>query len=95
MSTEKARELHMLLFPEEYDFHYDSTADARDRRRGINPMSAEYIANRDQLRSELGFGPYGLNSDAIDTLEWVEAKVQSDCEDELREILRAREAKKG
>ena len=57
-------------------------------------MSADYTAYRDHLRAELGFGPYWDNSDAADTLAWVDEKVQSGCEDELREILRAREEEK-
>ena len=91
MSTDRAEELHLLLFPEEYDEVNDSILDAKERRRGINPMSADYIEYRDSLRSELGFGPYQVNANATTTLEWVKSKVQSGYEDELVKILRKRE----
>ena len=34
-----AEQIHCEFFPEEYDFMMDSISDAKDRRRGINPMS--------------------------------------------------------
>lgn len=40
---ELARKIHHEKFPEEYDYFYDSSADAKDRKKGINPMSEEYI----------------------------------------------------
>ena len=30
------RELHTLIFPEEYDFMYDSVIEAKERRKGIH-----------------------------------------------------------
>ena len=36
-------ELHVKLFPEEFDFQYDSSVDANRRRLGENPMSEDYI----------------------------------------------------
>ena len=32
-------QIHSELFPEEYDFMMDSICDAKDRRRGLNPMN--------------------------------------------------------
>ena len=36
-------ELHVKLFPEEFDFMLDSNSDVYRRAQGINPMSEEYI----------------------------------------------------
>lgn len=49
--------LHSSLFPEEYDFMSDSSSDANDRKRGINPMSEEYIKKMNVKREALGFRP--------------------------------------
>jgi hypothetical protein len=54
---ELARKIHAEKFPEEYDFMYDSLPDANDRKRGINPMSAEYVEKIEQKRSDLGVSP--------------------------------------
>lgn len=51
-------ELHLELFPEEYDFMYDSIADARDRARGKNPMSQSYIDEVNERRINMGVKPY-------------------------------------
>lgn len=34
--------IHGVLFPEEFDFMLDDNVDAKDRQRGINPMSKDY-----------------------------------------------------
>lgn len=52
--AEFAARLHVEHFPEEYDSQYDDYADAADRRRGINPMRAEYIAEVNERRRKLG-----------------------------------------
>ncbi|KAB7884362.1 hypothetical protein, partial [Poseidonibacter ostreae] len=49
------KELHAKLFPEEYDFGYDSNVDANRRRLGENPMSDEYINKTNKRRIKLGF----------------------------------------
>lgn len=46
--------LHLKLFPECYDHLYDSIEDAKIRRRGQDPMSAEYQAAWQQKRRERG-----------------------------------------
>lgn len=48
----RARSIHAERFPEEYDFLADSVADASERGRGVNPMSAEYIAQTNKRREE-------------------------------------------
>lgn len=47
------KKLHYVLFSEEFDHMYDSFADARDRARGINPMSIEYQNEVNEKRDSL------------------------------------------
>ena len=90
------RELHAALFPEEYDHMYDSASEAKDRQRGKNPMSAEYVEKTNTLRAQLGFTPFSVGPDAYndDTYSWVMGKLRQGEEAQLREIManRAREA---
>jgi hypothetical protein len=61
-----AGRLQGKYFSEEYDFHYDSLSDAKERRRGNNPMSQEYTDRMNAKRRELGvseLGPDGLAQD--------------------------------
>lgn len=51
--------LHAMHFSEEYDFYYDSSSEAKQRRRGINPMSQEYIDKMDSKRRQLGVSKLG------------------------------------
>ncbi|GAA3977732.1 hypothetical protein [Allohahella marinimesophila] len=55
------RKVHYEMFPEEYDFKMDSISDAKDRRRGKNPMSSEYTDKVNARRKELGVSPLGTN----------------------------------
>jgi hypothetical protein len=90
------RELHAALFPEEYDHMYDSVSEAKDRRRGKNPMNAEYMEKTKSLRAQLEFTPFNVGPDAYneDTYSWVIEKLRQGEEARLREIManRAREA---
>lgn len=54
-------QLHVKLFPEEFDFYYDSNADAKDRGQGLNPMRKEYIDRVNSKREKLGFLPLSEN----------------------------------
>ena len=54
---DRARSIHVERFSEEYDFQADSVADAYERSRGMNPMSAEYIAETNKRREEQGVAP--------------------------------------
>jgi hypothetical protein len=56
-----ANDLHSTLFPKEYDFMYDSYADANDRKKGINPMNLAYADRMNQKRIDLGVSPLGSN----------------------------------
>ncbi|MDW3116924.1 MAG: hypothetical protein R8G60_03420 [Roseovarius pacificus] len=87
ISDAEARTWHAKLFPEEYDFVYDSSADAQDRRRGVNPMSAEYIEKANARRAELGFGPYEICRQDLATFDWVADKLRKGKAEELQAIL--------
>lgn len=93
---QRGRELHAALFPEEYDHMYDSVSEAKDRQRGKNPMSAEYVGKTNTLRAQVGFTPFSVGPDAYndDTYSWVMEKLRQGEEAELREIIadRAHEA---
>ena len=90
------RELHAALFPEEYDHMYDSVSEAKDRQRGKNPMSAEYVEKTNTLRAQVGFTPFSVGPDAYNdnAYSWVMEKLRQGEEAELREIIaeRAHEA---
>ncbi|MBO1520774.1 hypothetical protein [Oceanisphaera pacifica] len=49
--------MHSRWFSEEFDFCYDSKSDAADRKKGINPMREEYIANIAKKRQQQGVSP--------------------------------------
>jgi hypothetical protein len=68
--SQLARTLHFELFPEESDNQLDSISDAADRRRGINPMSAEYTAKVNARRKELGVTPLGPNGMPTNEDSW-------------------------
>ncbi|HDY8069844.1 TPA: hypothetical protein RQK93_002052 [Vibrio vulnificus] len=50
--------LHRELFPEEYDFHYDSNVDSKLRQQGVNPMSDQYQREVNLRRLAMGVEPY-------------------------------------
>lgn len=70
--------LQAAHFSEEYDFYYDSIRDAKERRRGRNPMSDEYTNRMNQKRKALGVSPLGQNGLPVDSSsnrkanEWAE-----------------------
>lgn len=84
-------EMHLRLFPEEYDFIYDDGVDAKLRKQGINPMSAEYIARTDARRAALGFAGYMVENDSRpdDTMGWVRKMIIDGRRDELERICQS------
>ena len=96
--------IHQLMFPEEYDYQLDDTADASMRRLGKNPMSDGYILERNKLRAELGFGPYvietvgqkldrslkGRPAGDKSTIAWVALEIKNGNERTLHAILEER-----
>lgn len=79
---------HTRLFPEEYDFHYDSIQDAVNRAKGLNPMSKEYIDKVNKRRKELGFGNYIIGENNNETYQFVVTKINSGKESDLEEIIK-------
>jgi hypothetical protein len=101
----KSAQLHLSLFPEEYDFYYDSVSDSKDRKRGINPMSQEYISRTNARREELGFDAFSVvdmpvpnptvgwsHNHNTTTLAWVIGLVRGGKEDQLVKIIQGRQA---
>jgi hypothetical protein len=72
------REVHFEMFPEEYDDQMDSISDAKDRRRGKNPMSAEYVAKVNNRRKALGVSPLGDNGMPTNNESWEVAHVEAE-----------------
>jgi len=72
-----AKQVHSEMFPEEYDFMMDSIADVKDRRRGINPMSADYTARVNARRGALGVSQLGANGMPIDNSSWDVASTEA------------------
>lgn len=91
-ATDLALELHVALFPEEYDHGYDSISEAKGRLRGENPMNAKYIEKTNNRRAELGFSPYEVGRTARNenTLSWVKENLTLGKEAELRDIATSR-----
>lgn len=90
--TENVNQIHSLLFPEEYDWYYDSISERKDREAGINPMSERYIEKTNRRRAALGFSEYSQGfGRRTETLDWVRKKLAEGQEPELREILARRE----
>jgi len=65
-----AREIHFEWFPEEYDFMVDSISDAKDRHRGINPMSEDYTQRVNARRREFGVSPLGADGMPTSNESW-------------------------
>lgn len=88
---EDVQQMHQRLFPEEYNFYYDDSVEAKQRAQGINPMSAEYIARTDARRAALGFACYmaGNDSRPDNTTGWVRQMMVDGRWDELERICQS------
>jgi hypothetical protein len=64
------KQLHIELFSEEYDKMYDSILDAKERAKGINPMSKEYQQKVAKKRKNLGVSPLSSSGDSVDDSSW-------------------------
>ena len=78
--SDLASQIHREKFPEEYDFMYDSSWVAFDRKKGINPMTQAYVEQVKRRRAAFGVTPLTdagmpVSSDSRD-LCWEEAKRQ-------------------
>lgn len=59
--NDNVKNLHGILFSEEYDYMMDSRVDSKERSNGNNPMSSEYIKKIEDKRSKLGVSQLGTN----------------------------------
>lgn len=62
-----AKDLHLDLFKEEYDFMLDSHVDAQERSAGKNPMSEAYQQTVQAKRQRLGVPPLRADGMAADS----------------------------
>lgn len=69
---------HVTMFPEEYDFMYDDSVDAKARYRGDNPMSVSYQTKVNQRRQQLGLKPLSENGmiSSDDSVRYTNKTVQ-------------------
>lgn len=72
----KVRELHALIFPEEYDYMMDSYSDSQDRKKGINPMSSSYIEKIKSKRAYLGVPQLSESGMAIDNTTYKICQIE-------------------
>jgi len=61
--------IHKRLFPEEYDFMYDTQEEAKLRAEGINPKNNGYQKYVDARRVAGNFPPFGSGS-GQETMQW-------------------------
>ena len=90
--SRRVNELHVALFPEEYDYVYDSKSEAKDRARGENPMNAEYIEKANHRRALVGFAPFEVGRAARNenTHAWVSENLKLGNEGELQDLVTSR-----
>ena len=65
-----AKQLHIELFSEEYDKMSDSILDAKERAKGINPMSKDYQLKVAKKREHLGVSRLSSSGNSIDDSSW-------------------------
>ena len=75
--SELISKVHHELFPEEYDFYYDSVLDAKERAQGINPMSPEYVTKVDAPRTALGVAPFSHEPETGQVDSWTKAREEA------------------
>ncbi|MGF1719157.1 hypothetical protein L4D20_03825 [Vibrio kyushuensis] len=84
-SIDPIRQLHVQLFPEEYDFHYDSNVEIRQRNKGINPMSEDYQKEVNIHRLSMGVEPY-MGSVGVSSVKGLISSHQY-CQNKLQESV--------
>lgn len=57
---------HSELFYEEYDYMYDTSAEAEARANGKNPMDKKYVNETQKKRKDLGVTPLNNNGTPSD-----------------------------
>ena len=67
---EETQGLHTEIFSEEYDYMYDSIAEANKRAMGISPVSEAYIEKMNRKREFLGVSPLDSTGMATSGDSW-------------------------
>lgn len=71
------KELHEMLFSEEFDHMYDSYSDSARRAKGISPMNEEYQQRVAKKRARLGVSPLSAGGNSVDdsSIELCKAEI--------------------
>lgn len=83
--SKQVKNLHLVLFSEEFDFMGDSSVDLADRSKGINPMSQEHIDRVAKKREAFGVSPLSSNGYSKDKTSYLF------CEEAVRHTKNYRE----
>jgi hypothetical protein len=75
---ELARKIHAKKYSEEYDHYFDSNADANDRKRGANPMSADHISKVSAKRKADGVSALSANGMSVSLDSWDSAHAEAE-----------------
>ncbi len=78
MIFELAQSIHEEWFPEEYDHVYDSVAEAKERKIGINPMSGGYTADIATRRKAISVSPLSESGMPICNDSWQIAYTEAE-----------------
>lgn len=78
MIFELARSIHEQWFPEEYDHIYDSIEEAKDRLKGINPMSESYNVDIATRRKAISVSPLSESGMPICNDSWQIAYTEAE-----------------
>jgi len=75
---ELSGKIHRSKHPEEYDFTLDDHVDYAQRKKGINPMSEEYISSVAHKRAEAGVSPLGDDGMPVSPDTWEIAYAEAE-----------------
>ena len=84
MVFELARSIHEEWFPEEYDYLYDSIAEAEQRKNGVNPMSEDYITDVGTKRKTMKVNPLTESGKSANNDTWKIAYNEAEARIKIR-----------
>ena len=73
-----AEKIHRSKYPEEYCHTLDDHVDHAQRKKGINPMSEEYISSVAHKRAEAGVSPLSKNGMPVSDDTWKIAYAEAE-----------------
>ncbi len=65
----------------------DSRVDAKERGKGTNPMSSDYVQRTNLRRQKLGFKPYEIVGENDDTFSWIYKAVKEGKTEKIKSAL--------